>query len=78
MSSGCPRFRFAYAVKDAFTHNSPLSDLKNLDDKGWVPSGYANSLVANHDTERVRPPLSCAFSHIQLTSDLPAFRTPAA
>ncbi|KAM5541991.1 hypothetical protein V8D89_004301 [Ganoderma adspersum] len=45
-------FRFTDALRDAFTHASQLSDLQNLDNRGWVPSGQANVLVANHDTER--------------------------
>ncbi|EJF58002.1 glycoside hydrolase family 13 protein [Dichomitus squalens] len=45
-------FRFKDALTAAFTGSSRLSDLQNLDNRGWVPSAKANVFVANHDTER--------------------------
>ncbi|TFK85702.1 glycoside hydrolase family 13 protein [Polyporus arcularius HHB13444] len=45
-------FRFMDALRDAFTGKSKLSDLKDLDNRGWVPGSQANVFVANHDSER--------------------------
>lgn len=44
-------FRYTYMVKDAFS-KSGISNLQNLNDKGWVDGSVANVFVANHDTER--------------------------
>ncbi|KAF8590666.1 carbohydrate-binding module family 20 protein [Ramaria rubella] len=45
-------FRFATAVKNAFSGSAALLSLQNLDNQGWVPGAVANVFVANHDTER--------------------------
>ncbi|KAI0713835.1 glycoside hydrolase family 13 protein [Earliella scabrosa] len=45
-------FRYMNALRDAFTGTSHLSDLKELDKRGWVPGSQANVFVANHDSER--------------------------
>lgn len=45
-------FRFTSALQSAFTGNSPLTSLQDLDNQGWVPGEIANVFVANHDTER--------------------------
>ncbi|TFK64214.1 glycoside hydrolase [Pluteus cervinus] len=44
-------FRFASTIRDAFSGGG-ISNLQNLDNKGWIPSNQANVFVANHDTER--------------------------
>ncbi|KAI0691440.1 glycoside hydrolase [Cytidiella melzeri] len=44
-------FRYTSALKDAFL-NSGISNLQELDNRGWVPSNQANVFVTNHDTER--------------------------
>ncbi|KAF8996429.1 glycoside hydrolase [Cyathus striatus] len=45
-------FRYTSALKDAFLGSS-ISELQNLENRGWVSESQANVFVANHDTERV-------------------------
>ncbi|CEL62904.1 alpha-amylase [Rhizoctonia solani AG-1 IB] len=44
-------FRYTTAVKNAFQGDG-ISSLKDLNNRGWIPSDGANVFVANHDTER--------------------------
>jgi glycosidase len=44
-------FRYTGALMNAFL-GGDISSLKNLDNRGWIPSGKANVFVTNHDTER--------------------------
>lgn len=46
------RFRYVWAIKDAFL-SSGITNLQNLDGRGWIAGSDANIFVANHDTERV-------------------------
>ncbi|KAI0738098.1 glycoside hydrolase family 13 protein [Daedaleopsis nitida] len=45
-------FRFMDALRDVFLKGAKLSDLKDLDNRGWVPGSQSNVFVANHDSER--------------------------
>ncbi|KAF8654629.1 hypothetical protein AX16_003510 [Volvariella volvacea WC 439] len=44
-------FRYTTTLRDAF-QGGGISNLQNLDNRGWIASGQANVFVANHDTER--------------------------
>jgi hypothetical protein len=44
--------RYTIALTRAFLGGG-ISRLKNLDNRGWIPSSQANVFVANHDTERI-------------------------
>ncbi|KAF8060728.1 glycoside hydrolase superfamily [Lyophyllum atratum] len=44
-------FRYTTAVKDAFSGGG-ISNLQNLEGRGWVAGNQANVFVTNHDTER--------------------------
>ncbi|KAJ7845120.1 glycoside hydrolase [Mycena olivaceomarginata] len=54
---GNGEFRYTTALKNAFSGGG-ISSLQNLDSQGWVSGSQANVFVTNHDTERVRSPLS--------------------
>ncbi|ESK93482.1 alpha-amylase [Moniliophthora roreri MCA 2997] len=44
-------FRYTTTIRDAFL-SSGISDLQDLENRGWVSGSQANVFVANHDTER--------------------------
>ncbi|KXN81606.1 Alpha-amylase [Leucoagaricus sp. SymC.cos] len=44
-------FRYTTTLKDAFSGGG-ISNLQNLDNRGWTSGSQANVFVANHDTER--------------------------
>ncbi|KAH9483088.1 Alpha-amylase [Psilocybe cubensis] len=44
-------FRYTTALKDSFLGGG-ISNLQNLENRGWVSGSQANVFVANHDTER--------------------------
>lgn len=75
------RFRYSSTLKYAFLQGG-ISDLQDIDNRGWVPGSGANVFVSNHDTERVRPfprPLSFAQTppcRTQTLSTLTRLRTP--
>ncbi|KAF9526236.1 glycoside hydrolase [Crepidotus variabilis] len=45
------QFRYTSSIKDAFLGGG-ISNLRDLDSKGWISGSQANVFVANHDTER--------------------------
>ncbi|KAK7047174.1 hypothetical protein VNI00_006840 [Paramarasmius palmivorus] len=44
-------FRYTTTIRDAFL-SSGISNLQDLENKGWISGSQANVFVVNHDTER--------------------------
>ncbi|KAF9524368.1 glycoside hydrolase superfamily [Crepidotus variabilis] len=51
------QFRYTTALQEAFLAKG-ISELRDMENKGWVPGSQANVFVADHDTERNNHSLS--------------------
>ncbi|KAJ8496788.1 hypothetical protein ONZ45_g12302 [Pleurotus djamor] len=65
MNGAVQIFPYTLLFKTAFEQGN-IASLKDLHNRGWVPSDHANVFVANHDTERYGDSLNYKTSHYPL------------